>query len=71
MLIVPALIVVPPVYVFVPVTVSTPVPDCVSVPPVPVTVLCNPIAEEEVEIAPLPPRFSTLPSDPCERPNIE
>ena len=68
MLIVPALKVVPPLYVFVPVTVSTPVPDCVRVPPVPVTVLCNAIAEEEVEIAPLPPRFSTLPATPVKGP---
>ena len=68
MLIVPALKVVPPVYVLVPVTVMTPVPACVSVPPVPVTVLCNAVGEEEVEIAPLPPRFSTLPAIPVNAP---
>ena len=68
MLIVPALIVVPPVYVLVPVTVMTPVPDCVSVPPVPVTVLPNVVAEEEVDTAPLPPRLSTLPVTPVNDP---
>ena len=68
MLIVPALKVVPPVYVLVPVTVMTPEPDCVSVPPVPVTVLFNAVAEEEVEIAPLPPRLSVLPVTPVNAP---
>ena len=46
----------------------TPVPACVSVPPVPVTVLPNVVAEEEVEIAPLPPRSSTLPVTPVNDP---
>ena len=68
MLIVPALKVVPPVYVLVPVTVMTPVPAWVSFPPVPVTVLFNVVAEEEVEIAPLPPRLSTLPATPVNAP---
>ena len=68
MLMVPALRVVPPVYVLVPVTVMTPVPAWVSFPPVPVTVLFNVVAEEEVEIAPLPPRFSTLPATPVNAP---
>ena len=68
MLIVPALRVVPPVYVLVPVTVMTPVPAWVSFPPVPVTVLSSVVAEEEVEIAPLPPRCSTLPATPVNAP---
>ncbi len=46
----------------------TPVPAWVSFPPVPVTVLSNVVAEEEVEIAPLPPRLSTLPATPVNAP---